>query len=161
MGWASAGAIFDPVARALLYLGASEEIKRKVLGPLIDALQEGDWDTEHESLERFQRDPVIVSLFYQRDVGGEIDGVNVVGKIDCDEDAAEWTLTCFSSRRGAGQAHGELCRSLFDVVGHDSLVQLWAEHDRDHHGGTGEVATWALIDRPEDEESESEAVAGR
>jgi hypothetical protein len=75
MGWASGGAIFDRVANALIAANASDDIKRTCLGPLIDALQEGDWDTEHESLEEFADDPVIVEVFAEHGVtlGGDDD----------------------------------------------------------------------------------------
>lgn len=63
MGWSSAGQIFDPVARALVELGAPDEMKRKVLGDLIGALHDGDWDTEDESLDEFKDDPAIVAAF--------------------------------------------------------------------------------------------------
>lgn len=68
MGWASAGDIFDQVADALLEADATSNIKTTVLGPLIDALQAGDWDTEDESLERYRHDPVIVALFADRGI---------------------------------------------------------------------------------------------
>jgi hypothetical protein len=68
MGWASAGAIFDPVARAMVELNAPDEMKIRVLGDLIGALQDGDWDTEGESLREFQDDPAIVEAFRQHDV---------------------------------------------------------------------------------------------
>lgn len=75
MGWASGGRIFDNVAYALTRAKASDEIKRDCLGPLIDALQDEDWDTEHDSLEAFADDPVIVDLFAEHGVtfGGEDD----------------------------------------------------------------------------------------
>lgn len=68
MGWASAGRIFDPVAQGLIDAGASEEIKRRVLGTLIGTLQGEDWDTEDESLEEFRGDPVIVELFAEHGI---------------------------------------------------------------------------------------------
>lgn len=68
MGWASAGEIFDPVAQALCELNASEQVKRGVLRPLIRHLQDGDWDTEHESLAAFAHDPVIVDVFREQGV---------------------------------------------------------------------------------------------
>lgn len=146
MGWASAGAIFDPVAQALIDLDADEHTKRKVLGPLIDALQDGDWDTEHESLEQFRHDPVIVSLFYQRNVGGQFGAAAVDGVLGFDDDSQEWTLTCADTRVARGC--GELARRRGDsVASHDELVRLWAEHERDRHDGTGEVPEWALLDR--------------
>lgn len=63
MGWASAGQIFDPVAQALIDLGASDEVKQRVLGTLIKGLHEGDWDTEDESLDQFKHDPAIRAAF--------------------------------------------------------------------------------------------------
>jgi hypothetical protein len=63
MGWSSANQIFDPVARALIDAGADDTTKRKVLGDLISNLQNGDWDTEDESLEDFLADPAIVAAF--------------------------------------------------------------------------------------------------
>lgn len=73
MGWASAGAIFDRVADALIAADASGDIKRTCLEPLIGELQDGDWDTEHESLERYRDDPVIVEIFADHGVtlGGD------------------------------------------------------------------------------------------
>lgn len=68
MGWNSAGRIFDPVAQALIDCGADGPTKRKVLGDLIRELQEGDWDTEDESLEEFTHDPDIVAAFADRGV---------------------------------------------------------------------------------------------
>lgn len=63
MGWGGGGSIFDRVAKGLIDAGASDEIKRQVLGPLIDELQQSDWDTEGESLRLFSDDPVIVDIF--------------------------------------------------------------------------------------------------
>lgn len=63
MGWSSANRIFDPVARSLVQLGAPDEMKRSVLGALIKGLQDGDWDTEDESLDEFKDDPAIVAAF--------------------------------------------------------------------------------------------------
>jgi hypothetical protein len=63
MGWASAGAIFGPIAKALIDHGASNELKLLVCDKLIGVLQEGDWDTEGESLDEFAGDPVIVEAF--------------------------------------------------------------------------------------------------
>lgn len=68
MGWSSANEIFDPVAQALIDLGATDETKTRVLGTLIKNLQDGDWDTEDESLERFRKDPAIVAAFAEHGV---------------------------------------------------------------------------------------------
>ncbi|MFE1849907.1 hypothetical protein [Streptomyces sp. NPDC059489] len=68
MGWSSANGIFDPVARSLQNAGVDDATKRKVLGDLICGLQDGDWDTEDESLEEFLGDPAIVAAFHDRNV---------------------------------------------------------------------------------------------
>jgi hypothetical protein len=73
MGWASADSIFDPVAAALIEAGATDDLKRKTLGRLISSLQENDWDTEDESLERFKDDPAIVAAFADNGVGTDTD----------------------------------------------------------------------------------------
>lgn len=68
MGWSSANDIFDPVARALTEAGVSDQTKRKVLGDLINGLQDNDWDTEDESLEKFLNDPAIIAAFHDHQV---------------------------------------------------------------------------------------------
>lgn len=68
MGWSSANDIFNPVARALSDAEVSDQTKRKVLGDLIGGLQDGDWDTEDESLEVFLGDPAIVLAFSDKGV---------------------------------------------------------------------------------------------
>lgn len=68
MGWNSAGDIFDPVARAMVELGAPDAMKIRVLSDLIGALQDGDWDTEQESLDQFADDAAIREAFRQHDV---------------------------------------------------------------------------------------------
>lgn len=69
MGWGSAGpSCFDPVARALIEAGASDEVKERVLGELIGNLQGEDWDTELDSLQGFLDDPAIVRAFANNDV---------------------------------------------------------------------------------------------
>lgn len=68
MGWNTANQIFDPVARALIDAGATDELKTRVLGELIGQLQQEDWDTEDESLDEFKDDPAIVAAFAANDV---------------------------------------------------------------------------------------------
>jgi hypothetical protein len=63
VGWARAGEIFDPVATALIDAEVPPEVVRTVLGRLIAQLQEGDWDTESESLEAFRSEPAVVVAF--------------------------------------------------------------------------------------------------
>lgn len=68
MGWASASGIFDTVADGLIEANAPDDIKARVLSRLCQELQDGDWDTEDESLERYADDPVIVQVFADHDV---------------------------------------------------------------------------------------------
>ncbi|MGW1267559.1 hypothetical protein [Streptomyces sp. NPDC002491] len=69
MGFGSAGlTFFDPVARALIEAGASDELKEKTLTKLIADLQEEDWDTELDSLQLFLDDPAIVRAFANNDI---------------------------------------------------------------------------------------------
>lgn len=142
MGWASAGEIFDPVAAALIEAGASDDLKRRVLGKLIDTLQENDWDTEDESLSEFADDPVIVAEFVKRRIGAEIEPVagDVTGLIGVTDDDTAWTLTC-EGRTGCG----ELDTRPLTVAGHDDLVRAWATHDQERHDGDGEVPDWMLL----------------
>ncbi len=48
MGWASGVEIFDAVADALLADGDVD--KKAVLRVLVDALEDGDWDTQSDSI---------------------------------------------------------------------------------------------------------------
>lgn len=105
MGWASAGAIFDPVAKALVELNAPDEMKIRVLGDLIGALQDGDWDTEDESLDEFKDDPAIVEAFRLHDVTIRCDDEHELARGDAtwctgehghdgvhaDDDGREWS----------------------------------------------------------------------
>lgn len=69
MGWGSAGSkFFDPVAVALIELGAPDQVKERVLGQLIANLQAEDWDTELDSLQDFRDDPAIVRAFAKHGV---------------------------------------------------------------------------------------------
>jgi hypothetical protein len=63
MGWNSANEIFDPVIGALRGADVPAATLKHVAVTLIKALQDGDWDTEDESLEEFKDDPVIVAAF--------------------------------------------------------------------------------------------------
>lgn len=63
MGWNSAGDIFDPVAQALLDSNVDYYSTVHILTVLIRGLQDGDWDTEDESLEQFAQWPAVVEAF--------------------------------------------------------------------------------------------------
>lgn len=144
MGWNSAGDIFDPVAQALIDLGANAATKRAVLTVLIDKLRDGDWDTEDESLEAFGHDPAIVSAFYTAMDGIVLDGCDEEGRIAYDEPSDSWVLSC--------RVHGQLDYEdahLDDVERsarvHDQLIRQWFRHDEDAHSGDGQVLARYLI----------------
>ncbi len=145
MGWGSAGSIFDPVAQALVDLGADADTKRKVLGPLIRTLRDGDWDTTDESRDQFCDDPVIVSLFYQHAGNGrELTYGEVDTAIVYDEATDQWGIEC----RGR-DGHGLIATGDCTTAEHNRLVRFAAAHDHDQHGGSGEVEDYWLLDGAE------------
>jgi hypothetical protein len=83
MGWASAGQIFDPVAQAFIDASIDNATKTRILGDLIKQLQDGDWDTEDESLERFTHDPAIVEAFRRNGVYERCDAYDQSNDLDC------------------------------------------------------------------------------
>jgi hypothetical protein len=116
-----------------------------VLGTLIAQLQEGDWDTEDESLDEFRDDPVIVAEFVKRGVRSEIDLCgDALGLIGVTEDDAAWTLTC-DGRLGCGL----LDSWPLTTAGHDDLVRLWVAHEEERHDGDGAIPGWMLLDDAE------------
>jgi len=77
MGWASAGEIFGTIAKMCadaVSAGAfNESTAEQMLHTLIVQLQEGDWDTEDESLAEFSDVPFIVRAFARAGVRKYID----------------------------------------------------------------------------------------
>lgn len=140
MGWSSGSEIFDPIAQALIDLKASAKVKRKVLGPLLHRLRENDWDTYDESFAAFARDPIIMAIFYDQGCCNEVGGWDgeAEGTLDVAQNYRRWLLKC--SECGL-VGHSE----KLDADGHDGLVRLWAEHDRDKHEGSGVVAESMLL----------------
>ena len=68
MGWASAGSIFDPVCKVVLMSNIDTFDSTRILSTLIEALKEGDWDTEMESLDQFRAWPEVVEAFRQNGI---------------------------------------------------------------------------------------------
>lgn len=72
MGWNSAGDIADPqialMVKAVDNDELSEALACTMLENLIDKLQDGDWDTEGESLEQFAHVPWVVRAFREKGV---------------------------------------------------------------------------------------------
>lgn len=60
--------LFNPVADKLIELQLPNDVRQQVCSALIGGLQELDWDTEYESLERYLHDPAIVAAFAEHDV---------------------------------------------------------------------------------------------
>lgn len=102
MGWSSAGGIFDPICTAMVEgvesKAVTEEWATKTLTALIASLQDGDWDTEDESLTDFAEHPFIVAAFAAQ-------GVEVQDwMLRSAEDDAEDDRTCGDCAEG--RCHG-------------------------------------------------------
>lgn len=65
MGWASAGAIFDRVAAALVDHNVPDDVVTSTCASLIEALTAEDWDTVGISIDRFSDEPAVIAAFRQ------------------------------------------------------------------------------------------------
>lgn len=114
MGWASAGSIFDPVAQALITAGATDDMKTTVLADLIRSLQDGDWDTESESLDQFKHDPAIVEAFRRNGVYIHCDAYDEEHDLDCNletghtGDHRTWNGQTWASTTDGLRSHAEV-----------------------------------------------------
>lgn len=63
MGWASANPIFDETIREAIYNDVEGRALYCIASALIAQLQNGDWDTEDESLEQFRDQPEVIRAF--------------------------------------------------------------------------------------------------
>jgi hypothetical protein len=153
MGWASGGKIIDEVARALMATNTDPEVRVQVYEPIVEALLEGDWDTEYESLGI---DPVLDGVLRARcpwlpDPGpSALDGtVTVTGKpevagVDGYVEEVPGELGQFLSREGAysslvlSAAETELLDRVraFGPEGADRVLGL-IRAARVLHGGEG------------------------
>jgi len=70
MGWNSANPIFDETMRVAIHDGVTGPALKRLATVLIRQLQNGDWDTEDESVELFMDYPSILDAF--RDCGVKI-----------------------------------------------------------------------------------------
>ncbi|WTW93658.1 hypothetical protein OG216_09830 [Streptomycetaceae bacterium NBC_01309] len=128
MGWSSANSIFDPVAEALINAEVDGPTKRKVLADLIKGLQDGDWDTCDESLERFMHDPAIVLAFADNGVVLTTVSVDVAPQ---DADAVREFAEHRAERRIAKARGTDLCNQApLDY----QLAWLTCTHDVSHDG---------------------------
>lgn len=128
MGWSSAGHVFDPIAKTLIELGADGPTKRRVLRDLIQALQDGDWDTEDESLELFTDDPAIVLAFADRGVSLPAETIEVPPQ---DADAVREFAAHRAELRSAQARGTTLCAQMpLDPA----LGWLTCTHDIKHDG---------------------------
>ncbi|MEU0018009.1 hypothetical protein ABZ173_10100 [Streptomyces rochei] len=126
MGWNSANRIFDPVARALIDTGADDNTKRKVLGDLISELQDGDWDTEDESLEDFLTDPAIVKAFADK-------GVHLSDKRCCRAEHAKDPAAYLLALRHEDVTEDEMARAI-DAYAHHLAQRIRATRDEVRSG---------------------------
>lgn len=63
MGWGSAGGLFNDIVHAMIDGGVHGDNLTDICEKIIRQFQEGDWDTEEESLEAFDRHPDVVEAF--------------------------------------------------------------------------------------------------
>ncbi|WP_043256139.1 hypothetical protein [Streptomyces sp. Tu6071] len=110
MGWSSANRIFNPITRALQDAHVPDDSKRKILGDLIGGLQDGDWDTEDESLEDFLDDPAVVLAFADH-------GVHLGDRRCCRAALADDPRAQLLSMRSDEVDEAEMVRALDAVVG--------------------------------------------
>lgn len=140
MGWASGNDIFDPVAQALIDAAAADKLKRDVLTKLIDALCNEGWDTEDESFDRFRHDPAIVQAFYLNDRANAL-GNYCDGRIGYDQVMGQWTVHC--EYRDCTPHRWRSDNAT--IRAHNVLVRLWYDHERERHGGDGQVPGHKLM----------------
>lgn len=100
MGWNSANEIVDPVIDELVKGVSNDEmdeaVAEQLLFTLIKKCQEGDWDTEDETLEKYVHVPFVVSAFRRADVS--VNGGDPPERLDVeravrraiDANAEEW-----------------------------------------------------------------------
>jgi hypothetical protein len=68
MGWNSANPIFDETINVAIRAGVKGDSLTRIAETLIWQLQDGDWDTEDESVELFMEYPEVVEAFRKRGV---------------------------------------------------------------------------------------------
>ena len=68
MGWGSAGGLFNDIVHAMIDADVHGEKLTDICEKIIRQFQEGDWDTEGESLEAFENHPDVVKAFRRCDV---------------------------------------------------------------------------------------------
>jgi hypothetical protein len=78
VGWGSGNEIFDPVCEEIIRQvekadGLYPDDATKLLTVLVYEMQQGDWDTEDESLSRFQDYDYVVKAF-------EANGITLSGE---------------------------------------------------------------------------------
>ncbi|MDT0387858.1 hypothetical protein [Streptomyces dubilierae] len=134
MGWSSANEIFNPVARALIDAGAPNDTKRKVLGDLIGGLQDGDWDTEDESLEEFLDDPAVIQAFADK-------GVHLSDRRCCRAEHAKEPAAHLLALRHEDVSETEMARAI-DAYAHHLAERIRAS--RDH--ARGATSGTAIVD---------------
>lgn len=150
MGWSGGDEVFDPVADALIEAQVDDAVIFKVLTTLISKLQGRDWDTEEESLSRYQNNPAVVAAFYDCGAGNRLETASddrVFGWLDTQRDPWAWTLDC-KGRDGCGSLVSRVWLGALDVIAemHNQLLRAWAAHDAFvHHGEGPEVDSWRLM----------------
>jgi hypothetical protein len=115
MGWASAGEIFNMVARWLLAAEANDELLGEICYKLAKKLTDEDGGTVDESIEEFRGFPVVQNALRRADGRLYVDD-DEDALMDYSQQVDEWVLTI------GGE---ELGRRPGTVEGHNQLIDLW------------------------------------
>lgn len=115
MGWASAGEIFNVVARGLLAAEANDELLGEICYELAKKLTDEDWDTVDESVEEFRGYPVVQNALRRADGRTYVDD-DEDALMDYNPRSDEWVLSIGGNEFG---------RRPGSVEGHDELIDLW------------------------------------
>jgi hypothetical protein len=68
MGWSSANHIFNETINVAILASVKGEALTRIAETLIGELQDGDWDTESESVDLFMECPEIIEAFRRRGI---------------------------------------------------------------------------------------------
>lgn len=97
MGWASGGAIIEPVIHIMVKAVDNAELEKSVatsiLAKMIDKLRDSDWDTCDETLEAWLHVPFVVGAFAVNGISlgvHDYQGAKLLARRVIDANADQW-----------------------------------------------------------------------